>query len=221
MLNCKSVGVMGDGRTYEQVIALRAVETTDFMTADWFPIPYDVLARISTRIINEVSVGFLPAVWCLLLCTCCCVPAVCLQCACSVLAECLLCACCVLAVCLLCACVPAVCPLSTYCVLAVCLCACVCARCVPALCLLCTSSCGRGGAHVAIQLRLLHTITAPLFVFLLCRTTRGEPSARILACCEASGSSVTCSASVGFAAVLVFVPTSLCIFSVCFLCAPG
>ena len=54
LLNCKSVGVMGDGRTYEQVIAVRAVETTDFMTADWFHMPYDVLARISNRIINEV-----------------------------------------------------------------------------------------------------------------------------------------------------------------------
>ncbi len=50
----RSVGVMGDNRTYEQVIALRAVETTDFMTADWFPMPYDVLKRMSSRIINEV-----------------------------------------------------------------------------------------------------------------------------------------------------------------------
>lgn len=55
LLPCKSVGVMGDGRTYEQVLALRAVATTDFMTADWYPMPYDVLARISNRIINEVS----------------------------------------------------------------------------------------------------------------------------------------------------------------------
>ena len=51
----QSVGVMGDGRTYENVIALRAVETDDFMTADWTHPPYDVLARISTRIINEVK----------------------------------------------------------------------------------------------------------------------------------------------------------------------
>ena len=55
LLPCKSVGVMGDGRTYEQVIALRAVQTTDFMTADWFHMPYDVLHKISTRIINEVK----------------------------------------------------------------------------------------------------------------------------------------------------------------------
>ena len=50
----KSVGVMGDGRTYEYVIALRAVETKDFMTADWTKLPYDLLGRISSRIINEV-----------------------------------------------------------------------------------------------------------------------------------------------------------------------
>lgn len=50
----KSVGVMGDQRTYDQVIALRAVETTDYMTAEFFPMPYDVLRTISTRIINEV-----------------------------------------------------------------------------------------------------------------------------------------------------------------------
>ncbi|CAE7789804.1 GUA1 [Symbiodinium sp. KB8] len=54
LLPCKSVGVMGDGRTYEQVIALRAVATTDYMTADWYRMPYDLLAKISTRIINEV-----------------------------------------------------------------------------------------------------------------------------------------------------------------------
>ena len=53
-LPVRSVGVMGDGRTYENVIALRAVTSTDGMTADWFPFPNDVLARISTRIINEV-----------------------------------------------------------------------------------------------------------------------------------------------------------------------
>ncbi|GAB5495992.1 MAG: glutamine-hydrolyzing GMP synthase [Phycisphaerales bacterium] len=50
----QSVGVMGDGRTYENVVAVRAVETRDFMTADWARIPFDVLARISNRIINEV-----------------------------------------------------------------------------------------------------------------------------------------------------------------------
>jgi GMP synthase (glutamine-hydrolysing) len=46
---------MGDGRTYEYVIALRAVETKDFMTAGWYPMPYEDLARISNRIINEVK----------------------------------------------------------------------------------------------------------------------------------------------------------------------
>ncbi len=51
----KSVGVMGDGRTYENTIALRAVTTNDFMTADWARIPYDILEKISNRIINEVS----------------------------------------------------------------------------------------------------------------------------------------------------------------------
>lgn len=55
LLPVKAVGVMGDQRTYEQVIALRAVQTTDFMTADWFPMPYDVLKKISSRIINEVA----------------------------------------------------------------------------------------------------------------------------------------------------------------------
>src|SRR2546430_11306634 len=50
-----SVGVMGDFRTYGFLVALRAVTTEDFMTADWARIPYDVLARISTRIVNEVS----------------------------------------------------------------------------------------------------------------------------------------------------------------------
>ena len=53
-LPVKSVGVMGDGRTYEYVVALRAVQTTDFMTADWAPLPHDLLARVSNRIINEV-----------------------------------------------------------------------------------------------------------------------------------------------------------------------
>eukprot|EP00741_Cyanophora_paradoxa_P000151 tig00000057_g146.t1 len=54
LLPVKSVGVMGDCRTYEQVVALRAVSTTDFMTADWFPMPTEVLQRASNRIINEV-----------------------------------------------------------------------------------------------------------------------------------------------------------------------
>jgi GMP synthase (glutamine-hydrolysing) len=54
-LPVRSVGVMGDGRTYEHVIALRAVTSTDGMTADWYPFPHDVLARISNRIINEVD----------------------------------------------------------------------------------------------------------------------------------------------------------------------
>ena len=51
----KSVGVMGDGRTYDYTIALRGVTTSDFMTADWARIPYDVLAKTSNRIINEVE----------------------------------------------------------------------------------------------------------------------------------------------------------------------
>jgi GMP synthase (glutamine-hydrolysing) len=54
-LPVKSVGVMGDGRTYEYVVALRAVETKDFMTAGWYPLPYADLAHISSRIINEVK----------------------------------------------------------------------------------------------------------------------------------------------------------------------
>jgi GMP synthase (glutamine-hydrolysing) len=53
-LPVRSVGVMGDGRTYENVVALRAVQTTDFMTADWAPLPHELLARVSSRIINEV-----------------------------------------------------------------------------------------------------------------------------------------------------------------------
>jgi GMP synthase (glutamine-hydrolysing) len=54
LTNMRSVGVMGDGRTYDYAIALRAVQTSDFMTADWARIPYDVLDRISVRIVNEV-----------------------------------------------------------------------------------------------------------------------------------------------------------------------
>jgi GMP synthase (glutamine-hydrolysing) len=55
LLPIRSVGVMGDERTYDQVIALRAVESVDAMTADWARLPYEVLARISNRIINEVK----------------------------------------------------------------------------------------------------------------------------------------------------------------------
>ena len=55
LLPVQSVGVMGDGRTYENAIALRAVETDDFMTADWSRLPHEVLARASTRIINAVK----------------------------------------------------------------------------------------------------------------------------------------------------------------------
>jgi GMP synthase (glutamine-hydrolysing) len=54
LLPVRSVGVMGDYRTYENVVALRAVTSTDGMTADWYPFPHDVLGRISSRIINEV-----------------------------------------------------------------------------------------------------------------------------------------------------------------------
>jgi GMP synthase (glutamine-hydrolysing) len=53
-LPVRSVGVMGDGRTYENVVALRAVQTSDFMTADWAPLPHELLAKVSSRIINEV-----------------------------------------------------------------------------------------------------------------------------------------------------------------------
>ena len=51
----KSVGVMGDARTYDSLIALRAVTTDDFMTADWARIPFEVLAKVSNRITNEVK----------------------------------------------------------------------------------------------------------------------------------------------------------------------
>jgi GMP synthase (glutamine-hydrolysing) len=53
-LPVKSVGVMGDGRTYDYVVALRAVQTSDFMTADWAELPYGLLKKVSSRIINEV-----------------------------------------------------------------------------------------------------------------------------------------------------------------------
>ena len=53
-LPVRSVGVMGDGRTYEYVVALRAVQTTDFMTAHWAQLPHELLAKVSNRIINEV-----------------------------------------------------------------------------------------------------------------------------------------------------------------------
>ena len=54
LTNLRSVGVMGDGRTYDYALALRSVTTSDFMTADWTRIPYDVLDRISVRVVNEV-----------------------------------------------------------------------------------------------------------------------------------------------------------------------
>ena len=53
-LPVKSVGVMGDGRTYEWVVSLRCVETSDFMTAVWSHLPYELLGKVSNRIINEV-----------------------------------------------------------------------------------------------------------------------------------------------------------------------
>jgi GMP synthase (glutamine-hydrolysing) len=55
LLPVRSVGVMGDERTYENTIALRIVESQDGMTADWVRLPYELLAKISTRIINEVK----------------------------------------------------------------------------------------------------------------------------------------------------------------------
>ena len=55
LTNMRSVGVMGDGRTYDYTLALRSVTTTDFMTADWTRIPYEVLDKVSVRIVNEVK----------------------------------------------------------------------------------------------------------------------------------------------------------------------
>ena len=55
LLPVKSVGVMGDNRSYEEVLVLRSVTTDDFMTADWARLPYDLLARVSARIVNEVA----------------------------------------------------------------------------------------------------------------------------------------------------------------------
>ncbi len=55
LLPVRSVGVMGDQRTYQEVIALRAVTTQDFMTADWAPLPYELLGRVANRIVNEVA----------------------------------------------------------------------------------------------------------------------------------------------------------------------
>lgn len=61
-LPVRSVGVMGDGRKYDWVVSLRAVETIDFMTAHWAHLPYDFLGRVSNRIINEVN-GI--SAWCM------------------------------------------------------------------------------------------------------------------------------------------------------------
>ena len=55
LTNMRSVGVMGDGRTYDYTIALRGVVTSDFMTAEWARIPYEVLDKVSRRIVNEVK----------------------------------------------------------------------------------------------------------------------------------------------------------------------
>ena len=55
LTNLKSVGVMGDGRTYDYTVALRSVTTTDFMTATWSKIPYEILEKVSNRIVNEVK----------------------------------------------------------------------------------------------------------------------------------------------------------------------
>ena len=55
LLPVRSVGVMGDERTYDYVLGLRAVTSTDGMTADWFPFPHEVLGKISSRIINQIK----------------------------------------------------------------------------------------------------------------------------------------------------------------------
>ena len=55
LLPVKSVGVMGDNRSYEEVLVLRSVTTDDFMTADWSRLPYELLAQVSARIVNEVA----------------------------------------------------------------------------------------------------------------------------------------------------------------------
>ncbi len=55
LLPVRSVGVMGDERTYQETIALRAITTSDFMTADWARVPYDLLAKVANRIVNEVK----------------------------------------------------------------------------------------------------------------------------------------------------------------------
>ena len=55
LTNLRSVGVMGDGRTYDYAIALRSVVTSDFMTAEYTHIPYEVLDKVSLRIVNEVD----------------------------------------------------------------------------------------------------------------------------------------------------------------------
>ena len=54
LLPVKAVGVMGDARTYSYIVSLRSVDTEDFMTADWSKIPYDILEKVSSRIVNEV-----------------------------------------------------------------------------------------------------------------------------------------------------------------------
>jgi len=54
LLPVRTVGVMGDGRTYQQVIALRSVDTDDYMTATWSQLPHELLSRASSRIVNEV-----------------------------------------------------------------------------------------------------------------------------------------------------------------------
>ncbi len=55
LTNMRSVGVMGDGRSYDYAVALRAMSTDDFMTADWVRLPYELLDRVSVRIVNEVT----------------------------------------------------------------------------------------------------------------------------------------------------------------------